>query len=94
MLFREHCTYKSNSYVKDLARMGRDLKDLIIVDNLPHSYRFQEDNGIPISSWYDDQEDRELECLADLLRNLSKVEDVRPYIRKIVNNEKICLPTA
>lgn len=93
-LYREHCTYRQNSYLKDLSRMGRELKDLIIVDNLPHSYRLQPENGIPISSWYDDQSDTELDTLASLLERLASVEDVRPYIQKIVRNEKVCLPTA
>jgi Dullard-like phosphatase family protein len=32
--FREHCTY-DNNYVKDLSKLGRDLKDCVMVDNLP-----------------------------------------------------------
>ena len=31
-LFRESCSFINNCYVKDLARLGRDLKHLIIVD--------------------------------------------------------------
>ena len=93
-LFREHCTFKQNSYVKDLSRMGRCLSDIIIIDNLPHSYRLQPENGIPISSWYDDMSDTELYSLTSLLQNLARVEDVRPFIEKIVLAEKVCLPTA
>lgn len=38
-LYREHCTrYQGESYVKDLNRLGRNLKDVIIVDNSPTSY--------------------------------------------------------
>lgn len=33
----EHCRYikDSNLYVKDLSRFGRDLSDMIIIDNIP-----------------------------------------------------------
>lgn len=93
-LYREHCTYKQNAYVKDLSRIGRDLKDVIIVDNLPHSYRLQPANGVPISSWYDDKSDQELFSLGSFLENLSKVDDVRPFISKIIQNDKVNYKTA
>jgi len=31
-LFREHCTSTSGIYVKDMSKLGRNLKDVIIVD--------------------------------------------------------------
>lgn len=39
-LFREHCTYHNNTFVKDLTRLGRDMRDVIIIDNSPMSYQF------------------------------------------------------
>jgi len=70
-LFWENCTFKSGYYVKDLSRLGWDLKDIIIVDNLPSSYWLHPYNGIPISSWYDDETDWELITLSVLLEHLS-----------------------
>lgn len=87
-LFREHCTYNGN-YLKDISKLGRDLKDCIIVDNLPTSFSYQPENGLPILSWYDDQNDIELDKLYPLLLMLSKVSDVRPYVSKIVVANKI-----
>lgn len=37
-LFREHCTYMNNAFVKDLSRLGREMTDVIIVDNSPIAY--------------------------------------------------------
>lgn len=50
-LFRENCTVEGNSYIKDLSKLGRPLKDIIIIDNSPISYILQPENAIPISSW-------------------------------------------
>ena len=39
-LFREHCTFHNGTFVKDMARVGRPLKDTIIIDNSPASFQF------------------------------------------------------
>lgn len=39
-LFREHCTFKNGIFVKDMARLGRRMQDIIIIDNSPQSYSF------------------------------------------------------
>ena len=88
-LFREHCTFYNNAFVKDLSQLGRDLKDVIIVDNSPASYALQTENAIPILTWLDDLNDNKLYQLAPVLELLAKVHDVRPYIRKIVKEDKI-----
>ena len=31
-LFREHCTSLNGVFVKDMSKLGRELKDVIIVD--------------------------------------------------------------
>ena len=88
-LFREHCSYINNNYVKDLTKLGRNLKDIIIVDNSPLSYSFHPNNGLPILSWFDDYNDFELEKITPILIFLSKVDDVRQFIPKLVKNNEI-----
>ena len=88
-LFREHCTLINTSFVKDLKKLGRDLKDVIIVDNSPMAYLLNNDNGLPILTWFDDKSDRELYKICPLLEFLSLVPDVRDYISKMVNNNEI-----
>jgi len=84
-LFREHCHNHKGTYVKDLGRMGRDLKSTIIIDNSPASYLFHPENAIPIESWFDDQNDRDLLELIPFLKELSKVSDIRTLIRQQYN---------
>ena len=45
-LFRESCYPYEGNYVKDLTCLGRPLKDVIIVDNSPHSYIFHPFNAV------------------------------------------------
>ena len=87
--FREHCTFINNTFVKDLKKLGRDLKDIIIVDNSPFSYSFHPHNGLPILSWFEDKNDKELLNIIPILLFLSNVDDVREYIPKIVVNNAI-----
>ena len=85
-LFREHCTFSNGVFVKDLSLAGRNLKDTIIIDNSPTSYMFQNECALPILSWYEDIKDRELYEMIPLLIELSKVDDVREVIPRIVRN--------
>lgn len=85
ILFREHCTYLNSeeAYVKDLSIIGRDLKNVIIVDNSPTSYSFHPQNALASRSWYDDDDDHELYDFIPLLKALTKVDDVRPVLVQI-----------
>ena len=59
-LFRDHCTFVNGIFIKDLKRLNRNLKDVIIVDNSPFAYIFDSNNGLPIKSWFNDKKDKEL----------------------------------
>ena len=88
-LYREHCTFLNGIYIKELKRLNRDLKDIIIVDNSPSAYSFDVESGLPISSWYEDKNDNELEIILPILEFLSQVDDVRDYISLFVENNEI-----
>ena len=57
-LFREHCTYMNGVFTKDMSKLGRDMKDLMILDNSPSAYMLQPECAVPIISWYEDLNDR------------------------------------
>ncbi len=88
-LFREHCTLINTTFVKDLNLLGRDLKDIIILDNNPTAYSLNHYNGFPIKSWFDDKNDNELLKITPILEFLSYVPDVREYIKKIVSQNQV-----
>ena len=55
-------------YIKDLRVLsGVDLRKVVIVDNQLLSFALQPDNGIPISSYFFDPSDAELNYVADYL---------------------------
>ncbi|ODV96725.1 hypothetical protein PACTADRAFT_39437 [Pachysolen tannophilus NRRL Y-2460] len=76
-LFRESCYNYQGNYIKNLSQIGRDLKNLIIIDNSPASYIFHPQHAIPISSWFSDTHDGELLDILPLLHDLSCIDDVR-----------------
>ena len=88
-LFRDNCTFVDGIFRKELKKLNRCLKDLIIVDNSPSAYAFDSDNGLPIKTWYDDPNDRELMKIEPLIIFLSKTKDVRKYIDRFVDDDEI-----
>ncbi|EDO49427.1 predicted protein, partial [Nematostella vectensis] len=72
-LFRESCVFHRGNYVKDLSKLGRDLKKVLILDNSPASYSFHPENAIPVTSWFDDPNDCELLELIPFLEEMHEV---------------------
>jgi len=81
-LFREACVQHYGNYVKDLTHLGRELQHSIIVDNSPFSYMFQPDNAIPIATWFNDKNDRQLYDLLPFLDSLVTEPDVVSVLQR------------
>ena len=62
VLHRKNCMETQNGFfIKDLRIIqNRELKDIVIVDNLVHSFGLQITNGIPILEFLDNKNDKEL----------------------------------
>ncbi len=88
-MFRESCLAVEGNFLKDLNVLGRDLSKCVLVDNSPHAFGYQVDNGIPIESWFDDPNDTELLKLERFLRTLHGVKDTRSVIRKTFKTHQL-----
>nr|XP_046177817.1 CTD small phosphatase-like protein isoform X3 [Oncorhynchus gorbuscha] len=82
-LFRESCVFHRGNYVKDLSRLGRELSNVIILDNSPASYIFHPENAVPVQSWFDDLSDTELQDLLPFFEGLSREEEVYGVLQNL-----------
>ena len=55
-LYREHTVIYKDSFVKDISRIGRDMKKIIIIDNNEGNFILNKENGIKIAPFYGDEE--------------------------------------
>ena len=73
ILARENCSKIDKIFLKDLRNLiGLDLDKCLIVDNMITSFCLSRDIGIPIKSFVEDKEDRELEFLLEKLLNFNR----------------------
>lgn len=82
-LAREACLKTSlGIYIKDIMRItNRAPSQMLLVDNLTHSFGHMIDNGIPVVEFVGDQADTELVQLEKYLLECAAAEDVREFNR-------------
>ena len=91
---RDSCTFFISEhfsvpfYFKDLSKLGRNLANVIILDNSPKVFVFQPENGAYITSWFGSKDDEELERMQKFLMTLKRKKDVRPYIKEVFQSKK------
>ena len=66
--FREHSIICGNDFVKDISRIGRDMKKIIIVDNMRENFRLNLENGIKIAPFNGNENDND-----NVLNELKKI---------------------
>ena len=89
--FREHSVIYGNDFVKDISRIGRDMKKIIIIDNMKENFRLNQKNGIKIFPFYGDQNDKVLFELCKILVMIVKqgYEDLTLALQNYSNEIKI-----
>lgn len=83
LLARENCSFtRSGHLVKDLrVFQNRDLSRMVLVDNSTKCSIPQIDNAVPILSFINDPEDRELDELSHFLVELTRKQDIQSYLK-------------
>ena len=85
-LYREHCTLIGTKFIKDISRIGRDMKSIIMVDDLPENLERFKSNGILILPYEGETQnkDRVLYELKKLLILFCRLEfnDIRLALQK------------
>jgi len=76
-LYRQHCIYYENFYIKDLSIFNKPLEKIIIVDNNLLSFGNYLSNGILITSFYNEVDDLDLTCILEFFKVLTTKNDVR-----------------
>ena len=84
-LYRQHTIGIGNANIKDLEKLGRDIRHVIIIDNFLDNFSLQPKNGLNILDFEGNEYDDELNHLKNDLIKLAKLnpDDVRYYLKDI-----------
>ena len=90
VLYRQHATDSNGEYIKDLSLLGRDLKNIIIVDDIPQVFKMQEKNGICIKPFFGDivTDKNTLNILGKILEKIRYDAEEDGDIRKSLDRQR------
>ena len=91
ILYREHVTYEDNgSFFKNLNLLGRDVKNIIIVDDNFNNFKYHKSNGICIKPFLGDtiNDKNTLKIFGNILYKIRYDADLTGDIRISLNKEK------
>ena len=91
-LYRNHCIYlEPGLYIKDLRIFTehKNMEDIIIVDNSLYSFANQLNNGILITSFFNDKNDSFLNNMRDYLEYIKDEKDIRKINKESFKFEEI-----
>ena len=91
-LYKEHTSLYGNKYIKDISKLGRDIKKIIIIDDDPTNFILNPENGIQISPYLGDstKDDTTLFELKRLLILFHRIggDDIRKIIKNFEKDIK------
>ena len=85
-LYREHLSFDGKEFFKDISKLGRDIKKIIIIDNINNNYKLNPENVIHITPYINESLEND-NILCELKKLLiliykSGYEDIRIGIKK------------
>jgi CTD small phosphatase-like protein 2 len=83
--YREHCIYYKSLFIKDLSIFGKPMDQIIIVDNCLFSFAHYLDNGVLITSFYEDEEDLDLLSIIEFFKS-SILDTDSTDVREVIKN--------
>ena len=90
ILYVQNAKYYKGDYVKSISNIGRDIKECIIIDDIPKMFKDNNDNGICIKPFLGDiKEDKNtLQILGNILNKICYDAEIFGDIRKALYGEK------
>lgn len=92
-LYRDSTQYVDGRHVRDLSKLNRDLKQVLLITSDPEAYALQPDNAIKLGSWKGQNGDTTLLDLLPFLEAVVRthVPDVRAVVKSYEGQD---IPTA
>ena len=89
-LYKDHCTLYGNRLIKDIKKLGRDIRKIIIVDDDENNFVLNKENGIKIKPFLGEENNKdtslfELKKILLLFERL-KLDDIRKGIKNYEND--------
>jgi Dullard-like phosphatase family protein len=82
-LYREAtCEHNGVSFVKDISRVGRDMRRTVLVDNNIQATLASPDNSLVCVDYYGDPADNELQGILSALMEMDQMPDIRPALKQ------------
>ncbi|KAM3138729.1 hypothetical protein pb186bvf_009108 [Paramecium bursaria] len=84
--YRKHCVIQNGYAIKNILKLNREPKNIILIDNSPISAQNNIENLIPITPFVDNKKDNQLKQLLQYLKTqILEAENVRRVIQSDFN---------